>query len=148
MVSSSVLCICAQRLGRKLCPSCKVPIEDPPEEKLREIGFVDADFEEGFELFQATPEGCRQCNGGYRGRFPVLETMSMSQRLRRMVVEGRSKDELKAQKDSLFMQGAEVLEDALKNNPDNQSILTQLKNIYGAMGDNENFMRIKKLLGE
>jgi len=26
--------------------------------------------------------------------------------------------------------------------------LTQLKNIYGALGDNENFMRIKKLLGE
>lgn len=57
-------------------------------------------------------------------------------------------DELKEQKDSLFMKGAEVLEEALKVNPDNQSILTQLKNIYGAMGDNENFMRIKKLLGE
>ncbi|MBC2840243.1 tetratricopeptide repeat protein [Robiginitalea sp. SC105] len=57
-------------------------------------------------------------------------------------------DELKEQKDSLFMKGAEVLEAALKVNPDNQSVLTQLKNIYGAMGDNENFMRIKKLLGE
>ncbi|MDC6353744.1 MULTISPECIES: tetratricopeptide repeat protein [Robiginitalea] len=57
-------------------------------------------------------------------------------------------DELKEKKDSLFMQGAEILEDALKVNPDNQSILTQLKNIYGALGDNENFMRVKKLLGE
>jgi hypothetical protein len=41
-----------------------------------------------------------------------------------------------------------VLEDALKSNPDNQGLLTQLKNIYGAMGDNENFMRLKKILGE
>ncbi|MBQ4914561.1 tetratricopeptide repeat protein [Maribacter sp. MMG018] len=57
-------------------------------------------------------------------------------------------DELKNQKDDLFLQGANVLEDALKTNPDNQGILTQLKNIYGAMGDNENFMRIKKILGE
>ncbi|SDN03675.1 tetratricopeptide repeat protein [Kriegella aquimaris] len=57
-------------------------------------------------------------------------------------------DELKEQKDSLFRQGADVLEEALKTNPDNQGILTQLKNIYGAMGDNENFMRVKKLLGE
>lgn len=57
-------------------------------------------------------------------------------------------DELKTQKDDLFLQGANVLEDALKTNPDNQGILTQLKNIYGAMGDNENFMRIKKMLGE
>ncbi|MGI9552649.1 MAG: tetratricopeptide repeat protein [Aurantibacter sp.] len=57
-------------------------------------------------------------------------------------------DELKAQKDDLFKQGAQVLEDALKGNPENQGLLEQLKNIYGAMGDNENFMRIKKLLGE
>lgn len=57
-------------------------------------------------------------------------------------------DELKQQKDDLFRVGATVLEDALKTNPDNQGILTQLKNIYGAMGDNENFMRLKKLLGE
>ena len=57
-------------------------------------------------------------------------------------------DELKQQKDELFRQGAQILEDALKLNPDNQSVLEQLKNIYGAMGDNENFMRLKKLLGE
>lgn len=57
-------------------------------------------------------------------------------------------DEMKQQKDDLFVQGATVLEEALKMNPDNQGILTQLKNIYGAMGDNENFMRLKKLLGE
>ncbi|MBO0323933.1 tetratricopeptide repeat protein [Muricauda sp. CAU 1633] len=57
-------------------------------------------------------------------------------------------DELKAKKDSLFKEGATVLEDAVKTNPDNQSILTQLKNIYGALGDTENFMRVKKLLGE
>ena len=57
-------------------------------------------------------------------------------------------DELKQKKDDLFKEGATVLEDALKSNPDNQSILTQLKNIYGALGDNENFMRVKKLLGE
>lgn len=57
-------------------------------------------------------------------------------------------DELKQLKDDLFSQGAKILEDALKVEPDNQSLLSQLKNIYGAMGDNENFMRIKKLLGE
>ncbi len=57
-------------------------------------------------------------------------------------------EELKQQKDDLFKEGAMVLEDALKINPDNQGLLTQLKNIYGAMGDNENFMRLKKILGE
>lgn len=57
-------------------------------------------------------------------------------------------EEIKAKKDSLFLEGATILEEALKSNPDNQGVLTQLKNIYGAMGDNDNFMRIKKLLGE
>ncbi len=57
-------------------------------------------------------------------------------------------EEIKQKKDALFLEGANILEDALKTNPDNQSILSQLKNIYGAMGDNENFMRIKKLMGE
>ena len=57
-------------------------------------------------------------------------------------------EELKKQKDDLFREGAAVLEDALKTNPDNQGILTQLKNIYGALGDTENFMKMKKLLGE
>jgi tetratricopeptide (TPR) repeat protein len=57
-------------------------------------------------------------------------------------------DALKQKKDSLFLEGAVILEDALKINPDNQGILTQLKNIYGALGDTENFQRLKKLLGE
>ncbi len=52
-------------------------------------------------------------------------------------------DEIKQQKDDLFKIG-----DALKLSPENQGVLTQLKNIYGAMGDDENFMRMKKLLGE
>lgn len=57
-------------------------------------------------------------------------------------------EELKQQKDDLFLEGATILEGALKTNPDNQGILTQLKNIYGALGDTENFQRIKSLLGE
>jgi tetratricopeptide (TPR) repeat protein len=57
-------------------------------------------------------------------------------------------DVLKQKKDDLFRQGAQVLEEALKSSTENESILEQLKNIYGAMGDNENFMRIKKMLGE
>lgn len=57
-------------------------------------------------------------------------------------------DKLKQKKDDLFIKGSEILEQALKENPDNEGILSQLKNIYGALGDNENFMRIKKLIGE
>lgn len=55
---------------------------------------------------------------------------------------------LRQKKDTLFRQGAEILEDALQNHPDHQSILMQLKNIYSALGDTENVTRLKKMLGE
>lgn len=97
MVSSSILCICAQRLGRRLCSNCKQPVEDPPHEELLNVGFVESDFERPIELFEPNPTGCARCNAGYKGRFPVLETLSMSARLRRMVVEGKPKDEIKLQ---------------------------------------------------
>ncbi|MEZ6014120.1 MAG: ATPase, T2SS/T4P/T4SS family [Planctomycetota bacterium] len=95
MVSSSILCIVAQRLGRKLCENCKVAVERPVEGELRAHGFIDEDFKRGFTLFDANREGCPRCTGGYKGRFPIVETMPMTQDLRRMVVEGASKDKLK-----------------------------------------------------
>ena len=55
-------------------------------------------------------------------------------------------DVLKAKKDDLFKKGAEILENMLLDVPENEQVLTQLKNIYGALGDNENFMRIRTLL--
>lgn len=57
-------------------------------------------------------------------------------------------EELKEEKDQLFMKGAEILEESLERNPENRSIMTQLKNIYGALGDTEKFMKMKKMLGE
>lgn len=57
-------------------------------------------------------------------------------------------EELKQEKNGLFSQAAQVLEDALKVNNDNQAVLDQLKNIYYSLGDDENFMRVKKLLEE
>jgi type IV pilus assembly protein PilB len=95
MVSSSLLCVVAQRLGRKLCEQCKIAVEDPVEGELRAHGFVDEDFKRGFQLFEANREGCPRCTGGYKGRFPIVETMPMTQDLRRMIVEGESKDKLK-----------------------------------------------------
>lgn len=55
-------------------------------------------------------------------------------------------DALKEKKDNLFRESAAVLEAALTSLPSNNDILTQLKNIYGALGDNENFKRILGLM--
>jgi type IV pilus assembly protein PilB len=96
MVSSSVLCICAQRLGRRLCSKCREPVTDPHHEHLLSIGFLEEELE-GLELFTPNLEGCAACSKGYRGRFAVLETLPMTSTLRRMVVDGKPVDDMKNQ---------------------------------------------------
>ncbi len=56
-------------------------------------------------------------------------------------------NKLKDEKDALFSNGAKALEEYIKvNGTTNKDVLNQLKNIYGALGDTDNFMRLKKLI--
>jgi type IV pilus assembly protein PilB len=93
MVSSSLLCVGAQRLARKLCTSCRVKIELPQKELLS-VGFLENEVQ-GLELWGPTPGGCPRCKEGYKGRFAILETLSLNQELKRMIVEGRSAQDIK-----------------------------------------------------
>ena len=88
MVSSSLLCIGAQRLGRKLCESCRRPL-DVPEKELLKVGFLPEEIP-GMQLFENDPAGCPRCNAGYKGRFAILETLFLEDSIKRMVVEGRN----------------------------------------------------------
>jgi type IV pilus assembly protein PilB len=84
MVASSALLICAQRLGRKLCPHCKKQVTLSKDALLR-LGYTEADLKTEIELFE--PVGCARCNAGYKGRFALLETMRMTEDIKRMVVD-------------------------------------------------------------
>jgi type IV pilus assembly protein PilB len=84
MIASSALLICAQRLGRRLCPNCKKRVQLPKEALLR-LGYIESDFDNEMEIYE--PVGCPRCNGGYKGRFALLETMRMSESVKRMVVD-------------------------------------------------------------
>jgi type IV pilus assembly protein PilB len=95
MVSSSVLCVAAQRLVRALCPHCKKAVEVPPKE-LISIGYTEKEIKE-LEIFGPNPSGCPRCQNGYRGRFALLETLRLTEGLKRMIVEGRSVQDMKAE---------------------------------------------------
>jgi len=84
MVASSTLLICAQRLGRKLCTNCRKRT-DISKDVLIRLGFVEADFTQTMEFYE--PVGCPRCNAGYKGRFALLETMRMTEGVKRMVVD-------------------------------------------------------------
>jgi type IV pilus assembly protein PilB len=95
MVASTVNVVLAQRLGRRLCASCKAPM--PPEEypdraQLLHIGFKPEDLE-GLKLFK--PVGCSLCSNGYKGRFALVECLEMNDHLRKVIIGGGSDIEIR-----------------------------------------------------
>jgi type IV pilus assembly protein PilB len=87
LVASATQCIAAQRLSRRLCEDCKREAGPLPARRLEALGFLPEEAD-GAKLWE--PVGCSRCQGGYRGRFALLETMPMNDDLRRVVVEGGS----------------------------------------------------------
>jgi type IV pilus assembly protein PilB len=86
LVSSAIDCIVAQRLVRMLCKHCKRPLK-VSESVLAEHGLL------GAEPFD--PVGCSRCgNTGYRGRIGVYEVMTVSEKIRNMILEHASVDAL------------------------------------------------------
>ena len=92
LVASSVNLILAQRLVRRVCVNCKKPV-GLNEEVLKELQLDPA------EAAQATffeGEGCVECNNTrYRGRQGVYEVMTMTPRIRDMVLERASAGAIK-----------------------------------------------------
>jgi type IV pilus assembly protein PilB len=92
LIASSVIAIVAQRLVRKNCDGCKVPYTPTQE---------DIDF--SVSLGMARPQtlyrgqGCSRCNGtGYYDRLGVFEVLTMSDDLKRLVMNKASHKEILA----------------------------------------------------
>ncbi len=84
MISSSILCVCAQRLMRRVCKQCKVPYEP----KGREQEILQKAIGWNGQIFKHNPRGCPKCTGsGYRGRIGIHELMIVNEEL----VEGINK---------------------------------------------------------
>jgi len=88
-IAASLRGIVAQRLMRKLCPTCKeVWMEAPPERLRRWIP-------KGTPLYRAA--GCPDCAmTGYRGRFSILEILTMTAELERLIAGGEPADRIAA----------------------------------------------------
>ncbi len=77
LVASSVDCVLAQRLARRLCPDCKEEYV-PPKQVMLDAGFPADALPE--KLWRAV--GCKKCGGtGYRGRLGVHEVMLVSEEI-------------------------------------------------------------------
>jgi type IV pilus assembly protein PilB len=100
-IATSVSLIIAQRLGRRLCESCKKPVT-LPEATLLEEGFTKEQIPD-LHIFEANHEGCQKCNRGYKGRVGVYEMLKMSGEIAECIMDnGNSIDILKVAKKQGF----------------------------------------------
>ncbi len=89
LVTSSVECVVAQRLVRRLC-ECKQPVK-LTKAVLTENGF---DAPRGISAYE--PGACVRCaQTGYKGRTGLYEVMGMTDTVRRLILDGASHDELR-----------------------------------------------------
>src|SRR5207237_473592 len=88
-IAAALRGVMAQRLMRKLCPTCKqVWMETPPERLLRWVP-------KGTPLYRAA--GCPDCAmTGYRGRFSIVEVLTVSAEVERRIAAGETADHIAA----------------------------------------------------
>src|SRR5215813_526255 len=92
LVATSVNCICAQRLVRRICTQCTEDVETPPQ-MLMQVGYAPDEVK---TLRIKRGRGCERCNNtGYKGRVGLFEVLQFSDEIRDMILSGASSIELK-----------------------------------------------------
>jgi MSHA biogenesis protein MshE len=88
LISSSLEGVLAQRLVRRICPTCRT--KAPATSSVREkFAMLEGDFWIG--------AGCEECRGtGYRGRVGIFELLEITPALQELILQRRSSAELKA----------------------------------------------------
>ncbi len=89
-IVASVNLIMAQRLGRRLCEHCKVPA-DFPDKVLISAGFKPEELRD-LKIF--SPVGCDHCNNGYKGRVGVYQVLTLTDKMRTLILNGGNTDQL------------------------------------------------------
>ena len=82
LISSSLLCVLAQRLIRTICKKCKSPFE-PTDNQLQMLNLDPADLG-GKEFFYG--RGCSSCHDtGYHGRRGIFELLTITDPVRELI---------------------------------------------------------------
>ena len=99
-IATSVNLVIAQRLARKLCTSCRRPI-DIPEETLLNVGFDQSELTDDLVIYE--PVGCESCSDGYKGRVGVYEVMKVTPAISKIIMsEGNAIEIAEASKEAGF----------------------------------------------
>jgi len=83
-IASAVELIVAQRLARRLCDSCKQPVE-LPNSVLLDAGFKKGELKD-LTIYKA--KGCDNCSMGYKGRIGIYQVMPVSEKIQSIILNG------------------------------------------------------------
>lgn len=109
LTASSLVGVLAQRLVRKLCPKCKEEVTMTREEMLKILPDfpVDQYPEETFTIYK--PKGCLTCNNtGYKGREAVFEFLTVTEEMKKLILDRANGADIKA---LAISQGMHTLKD-------------------------------------
>lgn len=99
LLTSSLTCVVAQRVLRKICPECGQQMEIPSDKEIElknTLGPIYTMIEdkwkkEGKKLTMPKIVGCEKCNNtGYMGRIAIYEVMPITEKISKLVVERAS----------------------------------------------------------
>lgn len=98
LITSSINCIMAQRLVRKLCSHCKTSVTLPPAVLVR----VKKELEkikntQPLKFYAPQTAGCSQCNHGFKGRIGLFEVFEMSEKIENLAVDKKPANQIKEQ---------------------------------------------------
>jgi type IV pilus assembly protein PilB len=94
LIAYAINLIVAQRLVRRLCPSCKKKVSNYDDAIMKAAGLNIAEWK-NYNVYE--PKGCEKCNGiGFKGRLAIHEALYFTKELRQIIVKsGEDVDEEK-----------------------------------------------------
>jgi len=97
LIGSSLVLSVAQRLARKICSNCKELYEIPEAALTRcGINLNELKKKKSSPLRFYRGKGCSKCNNtGYYGRMGTLETLPIDDKIRDMIIERKTSDQIK-----------------------------------------------------
>lgn len=92
LLASALTGIVSQRLSRRLCDKCKRkrPVTTIEKNLFKTVLGLDIP-----EVFEPNPNGCPNCNHGYRGRIAIQEVLLINQDIRDAISSGMRKEQLR-----------------------------------------------------
>ena len=143
LISSTVVCVVAQRLLRRICPEC-AELYIPTPQDLSRLNvtagdMVGAEFKLG--------RGCKACRfSGYRGRVGVFELLVMNEMVKNAILNKKSSYEIR--KISVETSGmVTLLEDGLVKGARGEVSLKEIISDLPRLGKPRSLSELRRILG-